>query len=101
MFDPESRYAEIGNATLETEDGREVSYKKRRFLPRGETVPRLTEVNVKDGDRLDLIASRTLSEPLASWRVADANDAMHPRDLLEAGRALKVPVPQFGEDDLL
>ncbi len=95
MFDPESRYAEIANATWVSADDREITYKKRRFLPSGETLPVLTEVTVKEGDRLDLIAARSFGEALHSWRVADANNAMNPRDLLEPDRVLTVPVPQI------
>lgn len=94
MFEPDSRYAGIDNATLVTPEGREITYKKRRFLPRGEDLPRLTEVTVKEGDRLDLIAARTLGDAPQWWRVADANDATYPPLLLEPGRTLKVPIPQ-------
>ena len=95
MFGPESRYAEIGNAIHVTGDGREITYKKRRFLPRGEELPMLTELTVRQGDTLDHLAASTLGDAEQSWRIADANNAMRPRDLLEPDRALKVPVPQF------
>ena len=99
MFDPESRYAEIEDALLVTPDGREVSYKRRRFLPRGAKLPQLVAVTVREGDRLDLITARTLGEATQWWRVADANDAMNPPDLLVPGRTLRVPVPRIpGED---
>jgi nucleoid-associated protein YgaU len=99
MFDPDSRYAEIEDALLVTEDGREVSYKRRRFLPRGAKLPLLVEVTVRLGDRLDLIAARTLGEATQWWRVADANDAVNPPDLVEPGQTLRVPLPRFpGED---
>ena len=40
-------------------------------------------------------AARTLGDPLQFWRVCDANNAMNPPELTEeAGRALRVPVPQ-------
>jgi nucleoid-associated protein YgaU len=45
---------------------------------------------VKQSDRLDLIAARTLGDPLLFWRIADANDAMNPFDLLTR-RALRIP----------
>jgi nucleoid-associated protein YgaU len=98
MFDSDSRYANVGNATLVAADGREIRYKKRRFLPRGETLPRLTEVVFKEGDRLDLIAGKTLGAPLHAGRIADANNALDPRDLLEPGLVLAVPVPQVEEE---
>jgi nucleoid-associated protein YgaU len=43
-------------------------------------------------DRLDLIAARTLGDPLLFWRIADANLALDPFDLVEPGRALTVPL---------
>ena len=55
----------------------------------------LAEVTVIRGDRLDLIAARTLGDPEQFWRVCDANDAMNPVILTEEpGRTLRVPVPQ-------
>ena len=72
-----------------------MSYKRRRFLPRGESQPLLTEVTVKEGERLDLIAARTLGRADHSWRMADANDAMHPRDLERPGTVVRVAVPQI------
>lgn len=99
MFDSESRYAEIEDAVLVTRDGREVSYKRRRFLPQGAKLQLLVEAKVRDGDRLDLITARTLGEATQWWRVADANNAMHPEDLEAPGRTLRVPLPRFpGEE---
>lgn len=95
MFDPTSRYYNLEQATIERADGEEIRYVRRRFLPQGEEMPRLTEVTVNDGDRLDLITARTLGDPLQFWRVADANNAHHPFDLTdEPGRVVRVPVPQ-------
>jgi len=95
MFDPTSRYANLEQAALATADGRTVAYVRRRFLPRGETLPLLTTVTVTDGDRLDLIAARTLGDARQFWRVCDAMDALVPRTLTaDPGRALRVPIPQ-------
>jgi hypothetical protein len=60
MFDPSSRYYSLETATLKTADGREMAYKRRRFLPRAESMPQLAEVTVVQGDRLDLITARLL-----------------------------------------
>lgn len=96
MFEPTSRYYALETAQLATADGRTVSYKRRRFLPQGESMPLLVELAVAQGDRLDLITARTLGDPEQFWRVCDANNAMDPFDLVaEPGRALRVPVPQF------
>lgn len=95
MFDPTSRYYAIETVQLTAPDGRVVAYKRRRFLPQGETLPLLVEVVVTEGDRLDVITARTLGDPEQFWRVADANDAMNPTELTdEIGRALRVPIPQ-------
>lgn len=95
MFAPGSRYARLETASLTTVDGRTIAYVRRRFLPRPETLPLLYETEVGEGERLDLLTARTLGDPLQSWRVADANEAMNPADLTErAGRTLRIPVPQ-------
>jgi nucleoid-associated protein YgaU len=95
MFDHTSRYAHKKPLRLTTPEGREISYMPRRFLPRGDRLPLLTEVRVQQGDRLDLLAARTLGNPTLFWRICDANDAMHPLELTaEVGRVLRVPVPQ-------
>lgn len=97
MFTFTSRYYNLETVMLTLPDGRVAAYKRRRFLPQGELMPRLTEVTVTEGDRLDLITARTLGDPEHFWRVADANNAMNPFDLTaEVGRVLRVPVPQPG-----
>jgi hypothetical protein len=92
-FAPTSRYAGVGTATL-TRAGATVGYLRRRFLPRGSEQPLLAQVTVAEGDRLDLIAARTLGDPEQFWRVCDANDAMDPADLEVTGRTLRVTLPQ-------
>ena len=96
MFDPTSRYYNLPTATFTDEaTGETVTYVLRRFLPQGGQMPLLAELSITAGDRLDLMAYRALGDPLAFWRIADANNALHPWDLLtETGRTLRVPVPQ-------
>jgi hypothetical protein len=95
MFDSASRYATLPDRIFFDSEGREIAYKSRRFLPQGETLPVLGEVKVAQTDRLDLVATRTLGEPLLFWMVADANNAMNPFDLTAvSGRRLRIPVPQ-------
>jgi nucleoid-associated protein YgaU len=94
MFDPASRYYEIENAVITGPDGREIPFKRRRFLPQGEAMLTLVEVTVVEGDRLDQIAARTLGDPEHFWRVADANNTLDPMALAEPGARLRVPVPQ-------
>ena len=95
MFEPTSRYYGLETAETTSVSGRPIAYKRRRLLPQGEAMPLLVEVAVNQGDRLDMIAATTLGDPEQFWRIADANNAMHPADLTEEpGRVLRVPVPQ-------
>jgi hypothetical protein len=95
MFEHTSRYHDLETANHTTPDGRIVAYKRRRFLPQGREMQLLVDVTVIQGDRLDLIAARTLGDPEQFWRVCDANDAMDPRELTaEPGRSVRVPVPR-------
>lgn len=94
MFEPTSRYARLDTATLKASDGREIAYVPRRFPPRGAALRLMVEATLADGDRLDLLAARTLGDPLQFWRICDANDALNPFDLEAARRALRVPVPE-------
>lgn len=96
MLEHTSRYAHIPEAVYESPDGREIKYIRRRFLPQGRTLPVLAEVTVEVGDRIDLIAARTLGDVEQWWQVCDANNAMHPFSLTaEIGRVLRAPIPQF------
>lgn len=95
MFESTSRYYALGNATLNAPDGRVIAYKRRRFLPDGKDMQLLVEVTVTEGDRLDTITACTLGDPKQFWRICDANNAMNPLDLIEPGRVVRVPVPQF------
>lgn len=95
MFDYTSRYYATPRATHTTARGRELAYVTRRFLPRGASLPLLAELTVRQGERLDLVAHRSLGDPLQFWRIADANDAVDPFDLVAPeGRALRIPVPK-------
>ena len=95
MFEPTSRYYTIETIAHRQADGRVVAYKRRRFLPRGESLLVLAELSVGQGERLDVLTARALGDPEQYWRVCDANDAMYPPDLVaDAGQRLRVPVPQ-------
>jgi len=98
MIDHTSRYYVLDDAVYTAADGEQIAYKRRRFLPRGQTLPVIAEVAVGPGDRLDLVANRVLGDPLQFWQVCDANNCMNPFDLTsEQGRRLRVPIPQFQE----
>ncbi len=95
MFEPNSRYANLETVTFTGPDGETITYVRRRFLPQGERQLLLVEVTVTEGDRLDMIAARTLGDPEQFWRICDANNAMDPFDLVaEPGDVLRVTIPQ-------
>lgn len=95
MFESDSRYAELETTRRQLADGRTVSYTRRRFLPRGETLPTLVEVTTEEGERVDQIAHRTLGDPDAAWQICDAMSSMNPADLTaRPGTRLRVPLPQ-------
>jgi hypothetical protein len=96
MLDPTSRYYSIETAKMTMPDGRVIAYKRRRIVPSPEAMPVLAEVLITQGDRLDLIAARTLGEPEQFWRICDANNALDPEELTTVvGRIIRVPVPQI------
>lgn len=98
MFGATSRYYQLEDAIYTDEHGRQIPYKRRRFLPQGQAMPLLTQVTVATGDRLDLITARTLGAAEHFWRICDANNAMNPFALTdEVGRILRVSPPQFQE----
>ncbi len=95
MFGTTSRYYSLETSTHIGDDGKHISYKKRRFLPNGEKMPLLVEVKYKQGERLDLITARLLGDPEQYWRVCDANNTNNPKELTEEiGRPIRIPIPQ-------
>lgn len=95
LFPPTSRYHAIGTAALETANGREIVYLKRRFVPGPDRFSLLQEHAVVEGDRLDNITAQYLNDPLQYWRICDANASMNPPELTaEVGRRLRITLPE-------
>lgn len=95
LFPPTSRYHAIKTATLETADGENIVYLKRRFVPPPENFALLQEHVVVQEDRIDNITAHYLGDPLQFWRICDANRAMNPFDLTaEIGRRLRITMPE-------
>lgn len=81
-FDASSRYANIGIALLpQAGDAPPIAYVKRRFIAQRRDIAIAAAVVISAGDRPDLLATRTLGEPLLYWRVADANAVADPAEL--------------------
>ena len=93
-FPPTSRYYGLETATLEGADGQTIVYLRRRFLPPPERFALLREHVVAEGERLDLIAATYMGDPLQWWRIADANRALNPDELIDIGRRLRITLPE-------
>lgn len=95
MFDQTSRYAGLPVLILTRAGADPIPYVARRFVPPPERLQTLSEEIVQSDDRPDLIAFRSLGDPLQFWRVADANAVMDPGELAdEPGGRVRIPVPQ-------
>lgn len=98
MFDKNSRYYNIKEATISTtgkdEDTRIIVYKKRRFIPDSENMTMLLEHTVTEGERLDNITALYLGDPTQFWRLCDSNLILNPEELTkDIGRRIKVTMP--------
>src|SRR5512139_3394776 len=77
LFPPTSRYYGIPASTITTAAGTVEIYLRRRFLPPLENMMSLQQHRVAQGERLDQIAFRYLTDPEQFWRIADANTEMN------------------------
>lgn len=95
LFTSTSRYYGMETETLTTADGTTIIYLKRRFLPSPDGFQLLQLHTVMQGERLDNTAAKFLGDPELFWRIADANGAMRPEDLVQSvGRKLRITLPQ-------
>jgi hypothetical protein len=98
LFPITSRYSGIDTVKLETATGKTIVYLRRRFVPSPERFALLQEHTVTEGDRLDNITAHYLGDPEQFWRVADANNAMNPTDLVQQpeniNRKLRITLPE-------
>jgi hypothetical protein len=92
-FPPNSRYAGVPTAELNTADGEKIVYLRRRFMPDPATLVSVGEVQVQGGDRLDRLAAANLGDPIQYWRIADGNSAQLPSDLEQPGGTLRLTLP--------
>jgi nucleoid-associated protein YgaU len=95
LFAASSRYDGLDTDTLVDDDGREIVFLRRRFVPHPASFSVLREHVVVEGDRLDNLSARYLGDPFLYWRICDANRAVRPRDLVaEYGRRLRITLPE-------
>lgn len=98
-----SRYREVGTASYgEAPDA--IAYYRRRLVPPPERHHLQHYVQVREGDRRDLLAHAQLGDAALWWRLADAQGVLDPADLERpAGRWVRVtlaadPRPQSATD---
>lgn len=90
-----SRYDAAHPLTMLQADGREVPYLRRRFLGfTGQAV--VGREVIVAGDRVDLVAARTLDDPELSWLLADVSCVSRPSELNQVGRVVQIPTPLIG-----
>jgi hypothetical protein len=94
-FPPTSRYYGIETATVALPDGRTAIYLRRRFVPSPENFSLLFTHKVTQGERLDNITAKYLTDPEQFWRICDANRAERPDELTETvGREIRITLPE-------
>lgn len=87
MFDEKSRYANLGSYTVKDHRDRDMTVVPVPPAPQQS----LLGIHVhKQGERLDHLANRYLSDPAGYWRIAERNDVMLPEALTEV-REIEIP----------
>lgn len=88
MFDEKSRYAKAETYVVTDKRGREVTV----VAPPPPPEQVLLGLHLlKQGERLDLLATKYLNNPTGYWRIAEQNDVMLPEALTEA-REIEIPI---------
>ena len=99
MIGPGSRYAQVEVASLKAiRNGQpvEIRYLRRRFIPPVTGQVRFLVHTVRQGDRIDNITARYLSDPTLFWRVADFNVVLRAEDLTATlGEQIDIALPLF------
>ena len=93
-FPPTSRYYNLDTVQIAAPDGRTISYVERRFVPPPEDFSLLQTYVVVQGDRLNNVTAKFLTDPTQFWQLCDANGAMRPGELTATiGRRLRITLP--------
>jgi hypothetical protein len=95
LFPENSRYYATQTTSLKRQDGSEIKYVLRRFIPQPERFATLTEHTVLQGDRPDNVAAGYLGDPEQFWRLCDSNAVMDPDELsAKAGQRIRITLPE-------
>ena len=88
VFDPKSRYVKHSQVTTATDRrGRKVSCLTPAVVP---PQTELGKHRLKQGQRLDHLASHYLNDPVGFWRIAELNQAMTAEAALDTA-LVKIP----------
>jgi len=94
-FEPTSRYYGKTLTSTVTHAGETVVHTTRRFVPPPENFSLLQFHFIEQGDRLDNIAHRYLSDAQQFWKICDANRVDKPDDITkEVGDAIRITLPE-------
>jgi hypothetical protein len=94
MFTAGSRYHSVPTKTITRVNGTQINYKARRFLPPVHPSQFALKITAAANDRLDLLATKTLGDPLKYWQICDSNYTLNPANFLQPGRVIRVLPPQ-------
>ena len=95
LFAANSRYLGMETAMHTTNEGRTIAYVRRRLVPQPEALAQLQQHTVTQGERLDVVSAEYLGDAELFWRIADANRAMRPQDLVATiGAVLRICLPE-------
>ena len=90
---PTSRYYGALVVQYTGPGGTPVMYLARRIIPQPEIYTSLNQYAIVDGDRLDNLSTRFLSDPLLFWMICDANGVSDPDELTsQVGRTILIPL---------
>jgi hypothetical protein len=94
-FSTTSRYYGIETAQWKLPDGTMAVYVRRRFVPSPERFETISQHTVTEDDRIDNITAKYFGDAEQFWRVCDANNAMHPRELTQRiGGKIRITLPE-------
>lgn len=94
-FPLSSRYHDTPQLETTLADGRTVVFLARRFLPPPGSLATLGFHAVVEGERIDSVAAAELGDPTQWWRLADANGATDPQEMVdEVGELVRVTLPE-------
>lgn len=94
MNSPNSRYNGVAQGLHITNDGREIPYIRRRFIPPPDQYALLHEHEVQEGERPDTLSAAEFGDPEQFWRICDANVVIDPHDLTRTpGAQVRITLP--------